>query len=259
LSLPSIARAAIDPHIRRVNGQPPALFLFGGTELRGIPADAANRLLGQSKVVALLAYLALAGKGRYMRRDRVVGLLWPELDQAHARAALRKAIHAIRGTLGDDSLLARSDEEITLPTEALSCDVVDFHAHVDGGRLASALELYRGDLLDGFHLTECSDFELWLDGERSVVKERAAAAAMALSKSLESDNQYSMAGVWARRAMHFSWSNERVLRQSLSMLERIGDRAGALRLYEDFARRLRQELDAQPSAETTSLVAKLRG
>jgi hypothetical protein len=49
------------------------------------------------------------------------------------------------------------------------------------------------------------------------------------------------------------------MRQSLSMPERIGDRAGALRLYQDFARRLRQELDAQPSAETTSLVAKLRG
>jgi serine/threonine-protein kinase len=235
------------------------LFLFGGTELRGIPTDAANRLLSQSKVVALLAYLTLAGKGRYLRRDRVVGLLWPELDQAHARAALRKAIHAIRGTLGDDALLARGDEEIALAIESLSCDVIDFHAHAEAGRLSSALELFRGDLLEGFHLPACNDFELWLDGERSAAKERAAGAAMALSKNLESDNQYSMAGVWARRAMNFSWSNERVLRQSLAMLDRIGDRAGALRLYEDFARRLRQELDAQPSAETAALVAKLRG
>jgi DNA-binding SARP family transcriptional activator len=42
------------------------------------------------------------------------------------------------------------------------------------------------------------------------------------------------------------------------MLQRIGDRAGALHLYEDCARRMRSELDTAPSAETEALVAELR-
>ena len=45
--------------------------------------------------------------------------------------------------------------------------------------------------------------------------------------------------------------DERVLRRALTMLDRLGDRAGALRTYDDFARRLRREFDADPSAETS--------
>jgi serine/threonine-protein kinase len=42
------------------------------------------------------------------------------------------------------------------------------------------------------------------------------------------------------------------------MLERLGDRAGALRLYDEFARRLRQELETEPSRETIELVTRLK-
>jgi len=45
--------------------------------------------------VAFLAYLLLAQPGLRQRRDRLAGLLWPTLDQAHARSALRKTIHIV--------------------------------------------------------------------------------------------------------------------------------------------------------------------
>jgi tetratricopeptide (TPR) repeat protein len=40
--------------------------------------------------------------------------------------------------------------------------------------------------------------------------------------------------------------------------DRLGDRAAALRTYDDLAARLRREFDADPSAETVALAAKLR-
>ena len=43
------------------------------------------------------------------------------------------------------------------------------------------------------------------------------------------------------------------------MLDRLGDRAGALHAYDEFARRLRNDLDAAPSHETIALAARLRG
>jgi len=267
-----VSPTAVDPGKRRASAKRygaylrgvtpeepiPSLLVLGGTELGGISPDAASRLLGQTKVIALLAYLAVAARGRYVRRDRLVGLLWPELDQTHARAALRKVVHTIRATLGDTVLLTRGDEELALSAENMSCDAVQFALNADAGHLLDALELYRGDLLEGFHLAECGEYMMWLDAERSAIQERAAAAAVALSRKLEVDEQYTMAGAWARRAIRFSWSNERVLRQALSMLDRLGDRAGALRLFEDFSKRLRRELDAEPSAETLAVVAKLR-
>src|SRR5687768_6336039 len=88
------------------------LYLLGGIELRGIDREAADRLLAQPKITALLAFLALSPEQRPQRRDRIVALLWPELDQGHARTALRKALHMLRTTLGADAVRNRGDEEV---------------------------------------------------------------------------------------------------------------------------------------------------
>jgi|SRR5437867_2623239 len=237
----------------------PALFLLGGVELRGVPSSDADRLLSQSKVVALLAYLALSPPGRYQRRDRLVGLLWPELDQAHARAALRKAVHAIRTTLGAQMLTVRGDEDLAIASGALWCDVAEFIACTDGGRLGRALELYRDEIMPGFHLPGCSEYDLWLADQRASARERAAAAAWALARSYEEDTLYTVAGVWAKRAVKLAWTDERVLRRAISMLDRLGDRAGALSLFENFAQRLHAEFGAEPSPETTTLIGAMRG
>ncbi len=242
---------------------PPLRFhVLGGVALQGTvdPAEA-DRLLAQPKVVALLAYLALAAAGRatrYQRRDRLVGLLWPELDQAHARGALRKAVHAARAVLGGDALLSRGDEELALADGALWCDAVAFGDAEDAGQLAHALELYAGELLPGFHLAECAEFDRWLDDARQGLRERAAGAAWALATQLAGTEQYTDAGRWARRAVRYAWDDERALRRALILLDRLGDRAGALRLYDEFARRLRAEYEAAPSRETAAMAAALR-
>src|SRR6476661_6425113 len=90
------------------------LCLFGGIALHGAPLGVADALLAQSKPVALLAYLALSPDGRFQRRDRLVGLLWPDLDQSHARAALRKALFDLRTALGADVIATRGDDDVAL-------------------------------------------------------------------------------------------------------------------------------------------------
>jgi serine/threonine-protein kinase len=242
-----------------VADSPLKLDLLGGVDLLGAPRAEADRILVQPKLVALLAYLALSGaKARYQRRDHLVALLWPELDQAHARTALRKAVHAIRSAFGDELMLSRGDEELALAEGALVCDAVDFVGQIDSGRLARAMEIYRGDLMPGFHLTDCADFARWLDDERNDLRERAGGAALALAHVFEQDSSMTVATKWARKAARFAWDDERVLRRAISLLDRAGDRSGALRLYDDFAERLRTEFDAEPSPETIALVKQYR-
>ena len=234
------------------------LCLLGGVEVRGIPLEAADRLLAQPKLTALLAVLALSPDQRPVRRDRIVGLLWPELDQARARAALRKGLHAVRAALGADALRTRGDEEVGLAMPPVECDAVELALAADSGLMLRAVELYRGELLSGFHLTGCVEFERWLDEERTVARERAAAAAWGLARTLEAENQFTDAGLMARRAVRYSWDDERVLRRTLTMLARIGDHASALRLYDEFVHRMRTDLDAEPSPETAKLAQTLR-
>jgi serine/threonine-protein kinase len=123
--------------------------LLGGIALRGIDADAADSLLAQPKIVAFLAYLALSPAGRFQRRDRLASLLWPELDQAHARTSLRKVVHVVRAALGADAIVSRGDEELVLQTGVLWCDAVECIASADDGRLVQALQLYEGELMPG--------------------------------------------------------------------------------------------------------------
>ena len=57
------------------------LVTFGSVELRGSGVGDAGRLEVQPKRLALLAYLAIQAPGSFCRRDTLLALLWPELDQ----------------------------------------------------------------------------------------------------------------------------------------------------------------------------------
>jgi DNA-binding SARP family transcriptional activator len=235
----------------------PALYLLGGVSLTGVPGDS-EAVVRQSKVVALLACLALAPSGTFIRRDRVVGLLWPDLDQTHARAALRKTVHCARGVLGEDAIVGRGDEELALASSLLWVDAVDLLASIERGRLARAVELYRGDLMPGFFLSDCNEFDSWLEEQRTSLRDAAVAACWSLAQHLETGNHGTDASKYAKKVTRLDKANERLLRRAMQMLDRLGDRAGALTIYDEFRRRLMKDLEAEPSPETVKLADALR-
>lgn len=231
------------------------LRLLGALDL--LRVDDAASLLTQPRRVALLAVLAIESPRGFVRRDRLVSLLWPEHDTTSARSALRKAVHALRKTLGDDAVVGRGDEELRLDASRVWCDVVAFDAAHDAGRHARAIELYRGPLLDAFH-SGVHDFGHWLDVEREARREKAVASAWALASQLEGAQDLSRAAYWARRVARLAGTDERRVRAAMELLARAGNRADALRIYDDFAAFLRREFDVTPSAETQAVAESLR-
>jgi DNA-binding SARP family transcriptional activator len=239
-------------------GPVPRLRVFGGVELCAVTGEPVADLLTQTKPLALLAYLVIAEPRGHHRRDRLLGLFWPELDEQHARGALRKTLHALRRGLGDSVVDARGDEDVGIAPGALACDALAFDEAIEGGLTARALELYRGDLLPGFFVREATEFQQWLDQTRADYQKQAATAAWILAERSELDERETAAGDWARRAATLSPFDERVIRKALALLGRVGDRAGAVALYESFRARLAQEYDVEPSRETMTLIRQLR-
>jgi len=226
------------------------LLSADGRELRAV--------LAQPKRVALLAYVAAASPRGFHRRDSLLALFWPELDQEHARAALRQALHGLRRALGDAALESRGDEEIRLGDQDVWCDALAFDSAVDAARLTEALKLYRGDLLDGFFISGAPEFERWLEDERARLRRRAVETAWKLAETCRVAGDLSLAAHWARHAAALVRDDEGALRRLITLLGDLGDRAGALQAYDVFARRLTEEYEAQPATETRALIAAIR-
>ncbi|MDQ2931171.1 MAG: hypothetical protein M3Y05_10205, partial [Gemmatimonadota bacterium] len=177
---------------------------FGAVDLRDEHGDELRLALAQPKRLALLAYLAIATPAGFHRRDTMLSLFWPEMDQERARRALRQAVHFLRSTLGAAVVQTRGGEDIGLATDALWCDARAFDDALARGALAEALELYRGDLLDGFYISDASsDFEEWLEKERVRLRQRATATAWTLS------DQSAAAGRGAEAAERARWAAAR--------------------------------------------------
>lgn len=232
------------------------LALLGRVELRDAARAECRPVLKRRKLLALLVYLAVARPRGFHRRDRLIGVFWPDLNQTRARNALRQAVHHLRGALGPEVLSTRGDDELSINPDMLSCDMVDFNELLDSAHAAEALDLVRGELLPGFHLPETPEFERWLEEERGSLRLRAAAAARGLA--LEQGENLVGATHWARRALQLAPYDEQVMRQLLGALDRAGDRAGAVEEYERFARRLELELSVEPAPETQALMSAIR-
>jgi DNA-binding SARP family transcriptional activator len=79
--------------------------LLGTLRLTDAEGREVKSLLTRSRRLALLAYLAAATPRDFHRRDTLLALFWPELDQEHARAALRQALHVVRAALGTEAVV----------------------------------------------------------------------------------------------------------------------------------------------------------
>lgn len=120
--------------------------MLGAVELQTAAGMALPSILVQPKRLALLAYIALSAPDGFVRRDLLLPLLWPDLDNARARNALNKAVHHIRQALGDGVLINRGDEELGLAPGRFLCDAVDFERASDREAWSEALRFYRGRL-----------------------------------------------------------------------------------------------------------------
>jgi serine/threonine-protein kinase len=221
-----------------------------GSELRAV--------LSQPRRMALLAYLAVAAPRGFHRRDHLFTLFWPEHDVERARSSLNRAIYFLRRELGDRVVLSRGADELGLNFERFWCDAAAFDDALDRGEMDTALELYRGDLLPGFFASRAAGFEHWLESARSRRRERAAGAAWSAAAQSESRGDLTVAARYARRGIDLAPFDEVGVRRLLTLLDRVGDRAGAARAYQEFAERMAAELELAPSPETQALIDDIR-
>ncbi len=220
--------------------------------------------LNAAKAVGLLAYLAITGTPQ--TRDHLADLLWPESLPDAARKNLRNTLWTIRKVLGNDVLQA--DAERVALSDMIWVDAHTFQSSVqsvpaatawDAGELETAIELYRGPLLDGLTLSETPDFEIWLATERERFGQLYLRALDALAAAHRANANWRGVIAVAQRALAYDNLQESMYRTLMEAHARLGERPEALRQYDLLRTTLARELGVEPLPETETLREAILG
>jgi serine/threonine-protein kinase len=226
--------------------------VLGAVDLRDSQGRELRSVLAQPKRIALLAHLAVASTRGYERRDTLLGLFWPELDEEHARGALNSSLYYLRRSLSQDIVETRG-EELRLNAAVIRTDVSAFEQAAAAGDHATVLDIYRGELLQGWFVDDSPEFDQWLSVERARLRNRAVASARALADAAPKGSAEAI--TFSRRAAALAPDDETVTRGLIAALADAGDRAGALHVFQQFAERLERDFGTAASPETLRLVA----
>jgi DNA-binding SARP family transcriptional activator len=225
----------------------------------------------------LLAYLALH-TGTPFRRETLASLLWPDQPRSEALHALRQTLSRLRRALDDRHadrpllhvtrqaihLDSKADYWLDADTFKDAVDATHEHRHRRSEacrpcmeRLAQAAELYRGDLLSGFHL-DSVPFQEWLVVARERHHRHAMEAFHRLATCHSQRGEYRQAQEYARRQLSLEPWREEAHRQLMLALALGGERSAALAQYESCRSALQRELGIEPEPETVALCEQIR-
>lgn len=234
------------------------LRLLGASDLKGLQEGEQKAVHLPPKRFALLVFLAVASSRGRCQRDSLLPLFWPNADERRARNALSQSLHQLRREIGPGTILSLGADQLALSRDRMWCDAVAFEQTCLAGRHEEALELYRGELLPGFHVGGALELGYWLDQERERLRRLASGAARLLAEEAERHGDSAEVSRWLERLIRIGPPDEDVLRRLMQVLEGTGDRAEALRAFKRYDEYMRQELDMEPSHETRALAERIR-
>lgn len=219
------------------------------------------------KAQNLVKLLALAPNHR-MHRERMLDLLWPDLDLDAAANNLHYTMHAARATLAQLWAPVTSEGHLTsgrlllLHQQMLSLnsavplwvDVEAFEAAAAAARHSAdsqlyeaALDLYSGDLLPD------DQYEDWASPRRGASRTTYLALLLAVATSYITTGKQAEAIEAFQRLLAAEPAHEEAHRQLMRLYAHNGQRHFALRQYDWLREALQRELGIPPSPESRQL------
>jgi WD40 repeat protein/DNA-binding SARP family transcriptional activator len=241
------------------------IFTLGGVRIR--QGGESVKGLTNRKAEALLIYLA--STRRSQPREVLADLLWDERTQSQSLANLRVVLSLLRQALGDYLSITREAVTINVTTEVwldvkqLEEGLRELHQQ---GKLnartaylaTQALDLYQGDFLEGFNVSECRRFDEWLVRERERLHHLAVDGFSELVAYDIELREYQLGMVHAARLLELDPLMESAHRQMMLLLAKCGQRSAAISQYETCQKLMQDELGVQPADVTRKLYEQLR-
>jgi DNA-binding SARP family transcriptional activator len=233
--------------------------LFGVQPVKSFPTE---------KVKLLFFYLAVFRKAAHARA-LLWGLFWGDSNETQARHSLSTAIWRLQNWLqpfqtGESSLLVSEDQQVALnPSGGFWLDTAEFEQRIELGRqingsnpdlaaasLSHALDLYQGDLLEGYYAD-------WILGERDRLHQLYLQALVHLMVYHGGRREYRQAITYGQRILQDDPLREDVQRELMKLFALDHQPAEALLQYRRCVAVLRDELGIEPMPETQTVFRHL--
>jgi TolB-like protein/DNA-binding SARP family transcriptional activator/Tfp pilus assembly protein PilF len=233
----------------------PRLVLFGGISIMTDGAPVTGRAV-QRRRLALLALLA-AARARGMRRDKLVGFLWPDADAETGRHYLSDSVYRINQALGGDVITAGADD-LRLDPQRLPSDLDEFEVALAAGDLERVAEIYTGPFLDGFVLPDAGELERWVESERARLAAAYARTLESLADAASRRKDPAASLAWSRRLAAHDPYNSRSALRLMHALRDAGETAAAIQHARVHSTLLERELEVPPDPAVLTFAEQLR-
>jgi WD40 repeat protein/serine/threonine protein kinase len=218
-----------------------------------------------SKAQALVFYLAVTGQSH--TRETLAGLLWSDMPEKAARRNLRNAFSNLRRLIGPNLHITRQTAGLNQQAP-VAVDSEHFAAKLAGiqrngpdledlTHLEEAVDLYRGEFLAGFYVSDAPLFEEWVLVERERLRGEMTGTLERLVQGNSTRGEFKSAIGFAQRWLAMDPLRESAHRALMELYARSGDRSAALRQYESCVQVLEEELSVEPLPETTDLYRRI--
>lgn len=234
------------------------------------------------KAYALLIYLVLE-EGMHSR-EKLMALLWPDLDEQQGRTILRRTLALLREALGETTAMPH-ENHLAVERQALGVKFVSgivsdvaflnttfarVHSrspldHIQGEerrqlmvQIQEALHQVRGAFLYDFLLPDAPDFDAWVNMQRETLRRRVNVLFDSLFALQMESGELFNAFATANRWVAFDPGDEAATRRLMQVSFMVGKRDEALRVYETARAWLSRELGVEPTPETMALAERLR-
>jgi len=253
------------------------LLLLGAPvlEWRGKAINVSRR-----KVLALLAYLALTGHSH--SRESLATTFWPNANASHARMSLRRVLSDLNKAIPatKQPLLELKSDNVRLHPEAgiwvdslavqRELAICKEHRHPVAyacaecaPHLAKVVDLFRGDFLAGFSLDDSPVFDEWQFFEAESLRRGLSAAleglvGFSIETGTNDPDHYLPAVQLARRWVSIDPSSENPQATLMQLYALTGQSAAALRQFNEYTRRLSEEIGMEPGQRIVELSERIR-
>ncbi len=214
-------------------------------------------------------YYLLTHRKSHHQRENLAETLWCDSPATTAKKNLRQSLWQLQSHFAAQSqnpqfhLLMAGLKSIAFhPDIDLWTDVMMFEqsgnvaqrgTEIDessADKLRQAVQLYRGDLLEGW-------YQDWCLYERERLQHLYFKMLGKLMAYCEIHEQYEEGMSYAETMLHYDPAGERAHQQLMRLKYLSGDRTGALRQYECCVKALREELGVTPSLQTQQLYGQI--